>query len=207
MPDFCAALLTSGSQNATAANASVSVIPAQAGGNQAGDSFAIFYRKKQIELLSALDNVLSQKAQDTLTEFAAVKKADVQLQTQLGNRQGQIAANIIGAFADSQSHAFGWQMRVYGGENDSKGANAGIFFRRLDGESLYGINTFADYEKGDYGEFLRYGIGGELQNRYASFAMNYYLPITDDKHNGSTVAFSQKVMTQTCGLTFRSWIF
>ena len=136
--------------------------------------------------------MLSQKAQDTLTEFAAVKKADVQLQTQLGNRQGQIAANIIGAFADSQSHAFGWQMRVYGGENDSKGANAGIFFRRLDGESLYGINTFADYEKGDYGEFLRYGIGGELQNRYASFAMNYYLPITDDKHNGSTVAFSQK---------------
>ena len=50
-----------------------------------------------MELLSALDNVLSQKAEDTLTEFAAVKKADVQLQTQLGNRQGQIAANIIGA--------------------------------------------------------------------------------------------------------------
>ena len=57
---------------------------------------------------------------------------------------------------------------------------------------LYGINSFVDYEDGDYGEFLRYGIGGELQNRYAAFAMNYYLPITDDKHNGSTVAFSQK---------------
>ena len=145
-----------------------------------------------MELFSALDNALSQKAEDTLTEFAAVKKADVQLQTQLGNRQGQIAANIIGAFAESQSSAFGWQVRVYGGENDSKGANAGIFFRRVDGESLYGINSFADYEKGDYGEFLRYGIGGELQNRHASFAMNYYLPITDDKHNGATVAFSQK---------------
>ena len=60
------------------------------------------------------------------------------------------------------------------------------------GESLYGINTFADYEKGDYGEFLRYGIGGELQNRYVAFAANLYLPITDDKHTGSTVAFSQK---------------
>ena len=145
-----------------------------------------------MELFSALDNVLSQKAEDTLTEFAAVKKADIQLQTQLGNRQGQIAANIIGAFAESQSTAFGWQVRVYGGENDSKGANAGIFFRRVDGESLYGINSFVDYEKGNYGEFLRYGIGGELQNRYAEFAMNYYLPITDDKHTGSTVAFSQK---------------
>ena len=139
-----------------------------------------------------MDNALSQKAEETLTEFAAVKKADIQLQTQLGNRKGQIAANIIGAFAESQNSAFGWQVRVYGAENDTKGANAGIFFRRVDGESLYGVNTFADYEKGDYGEFLRYGIGGELQNRYAAFAMNLYLPITDDKHTGSTVAFSQK---------------
>ena len=145
-----------------------------------------------MELFSVLDNALSQKAQDTLTEFAAVKKADIQLQTQLGNRQGQIAAQVIGAFAESQSTAFGWQVRVFGGENDSKGANAGIFFRRVDGESLYGVNTFADYEKGNYGEFLRYGIGGELQNRYASFAMNYYLPITDDKEQGQLVAFSQK---------------
>ena len=136
--------------------------------------------------------MLSQKAEETLTEFAAVKKADIQLQIQLGNRKGQIAANVIGAFAESQNSAFGWQVRAFGAENDTKGANAGVFFRRLDGESLYGINSFVDYEKGDYGEFLRYGIGGELQNRYASFAMNYYLPITDDKHNGSTVAFSQK---------------
>ena len=161
-------------------------------GENDGKSFSDFYRASQIELFSALDNVLSQKAEDTLTEFAAVKKADVQLQTQLGNRKGQIAANIIGAFAESQSHAFGWQVRAFGAENDTKGANAGIFFRRLDGESLYGINTFADYEKGDYGEFLRYGIGGELQNRYVAFAANLYLPITDDKHTGSTVAFSQK---------------
>ena len=145
-----------------------------------------------MELFSTLDNALSQKAQDTLTEFAAVKKADVQLQTQLGNRKGQIAAQVIGAFAESQNSAFGWQVRTFGAENNSKGANAGVFFRRVDGETLYGINSFVDYEDGDYGEFLRYGIGGELQNRYASFAMNYYLPITDDKHTGSTVAFSQK---------------
>ena len=143
-------------------------------------------------MLSALDNALSQKAEETLSEFAAVKKADVQLQTQLGNRKGQIAANIIGAFAESQNSAFGWQVRAFGAENDTKGANAGIFFRRLDGESLYGVNSFMDYEKGDYGEFLRYGIGGELQNSYVAFAANLYLPITDDKHTGSTVAFSQK---------------
>ena len=145
-----------------------------------------------MELFSTLDNALSQKAEETLNQFAAVKKADVQLQTQLGNRKAQIGINVIGAFAESQSSAFGWQVRAFGAENNSKGANAGIFFRRVDGETLYGINSFVDYEDGDYGEFLRYGIGGELQNRYAAFAMNYYLPITDDKHNGSTVAFSQK---------------
>ena len=143
-------------------------------------------------MFSTLDNALSQKAEDTLSEFAAVKKADIQLQTQLGNRKGQIGINVIGAFAELQNSAFGWQVRAFGAENDTKGANAGIFFRRVDGESLYGINSFVDYEKGDYGEFLRYGIGGELQNRYVAFAANLYLPITDDKHNGATVAFSQK---------------
>ena len=262
---FCAALLTSGSQNATAetshsvipavAQAGINnspVIPAQAGiqtqtqtrhsrpagagiqhsresapalagakagiqlrvlplqlldnryrdyvgfppllrsGENDGKSFSDFYRASQIELFSALDNVLSQKAEDTLTEFAAVKKADIQLQTPLGNRKAQIGINIMGAFAESQSSAFGWQVRAFGGKDNIGGANAGVFFRRVDGETLYGINTFADYESGKYGDFLRYGIGGELQNPFAAFAINYYLPITDDKHTGSTVAFSQK---------------
>ena len=90
---------------------------------------------------------LARQAEKTIADnFAAVKKADIQLQTTLGNRKGQIAANIIGAFAESQNSAFGWQVRAFGAENDTKGANAGIFFRRLDGESLYGINSFADYE-------------------------------------------------------------
>ena len=145
-----------------------------------------------MELFSALDNALSQKAQDTLTEFAAVKKADVQLQTPLGNRQAQIGINIMGAFAESQNSAFGWQVRAFGGKDNIGGANVGVFLRRVDGETLYGINTFADYESGKYGDFLRYGIGGELQNPFSALAVNYYLPITDDKRQGANVAFSQK---------------
>ena len=138
-----------------------------------GGNFADFRHQYQSRLLFALDGVLARQAEKTIADnFAAVKKADIQLQTTLGNRKGQIAANIIGAFAESQNSAFGWQVRAFGAENDTKGANAGIFFRRLDGESLYGINSFADYEDGKYGDFLRYGIGGELQN-------HYYLPITD----------------------------
>ena len=158
-----------------------------------GGNFADFRHQYQSRLLFALDGVLARQAEKAVADnFAAVKKADVQLQTTLGNRKGQIAANIIGAFAESQNSAFGWQVRAFGAENDTKGANAGIFFRRVDGESLYGINSFADYEDGKYGDFLRYGIGGELQNRFAAFAINYYLPITDDKGRGATVAFSQK---------------
>ena len=73
-----------------------------------------------MELFSVLDNALSQKAQETLTEFAAVKKADIQLQTPLGNRKAQIGMNIIGAFAESQNSTFGWQVRAFGGKGRRK---------------------------------------------------------------------------------------
>ena len=99
----------------------------------------------------------------------------------------------IGNFAFGMpKSAFGWQVRAFGGKDNIGGANVGVFLRRVDGETLYGINTFADYESGKYGDFLRYGIGGELQSPYAAFAANYYLPITDDKHNGAKMHISQK---------------
>ena len=63
--------------------------------------FSDFYRASQIELFSALDNVLSQKAEDTLNQFAAV--AEVNFQTSLGNRKGQLGINLIGAFADADA--------------------------------------------------------------------------------------------------------
>ena len=154
--------------------------------------FASFYKQRQIELFSALDNALSQKAEDTLTEFAAVKNAEVQLQTSLGNRQGQLGINLIGAFAESQNLGIGWQVRAFGGQNDTKGMNAGIFYRRVQNDLLYGINAFADYEDGDNGSFLRYSIGGELQNRYGALVASYYTPITGDKHTGEQVAFSRE---------------
>ena len=157
-----------------------------------GDSFATFYRASQIRIFSALDNALSQKAEETLTEFAAVKNAEVQLQTSLGNRQGQLGINLIGAFAESQNLGIGWQVRAFGGQNDTKGMNAGIFYRRVQNDLLYGINAFADYEDGDNGSFLRYSIGGELQNRYGALVASYYTPITGDKHTGEQVAFSRE---------------
>ena len=144
-------------------------------------------------MLSDLDNALAAKAENALADYESVKKADVQLQTTLGNRKGAIAVNVVGAFADSESHAFGWQVRAYSGESKSKGGNLGIFWRRIENEVLYGANLFGDYEKSKYGEFLRYGIGGEVQNAYVSFAANYYAPITNEKSvNNTLVAFSRE---------------
>ena len=157
-----------------------------------GGNFGDFRRQYQSRLLFALDNALSQKAQETLNEFAAVKKAQVQVQTPLGNRQGQIAANIIGAFAESQNSAFGWQVRAFGAEDGGKGANVGVFYRNIVDYTKIGINSFVDYEDGDYDGFYRASIGGEISASKYSFAANYYLPITDDKRGGGKVAFSQK---------------
>ena len=149
-------------------------------------------KQRQIELFSALDNVLSQKAEDTLNQFSAVKKAEINFQTSLGERKGQLGINLIGAFAERQNNAFGWQVRVYGAQQDGKGFNAGVFYRRLSGDILFGANAFVDYENHKLGNFYRYSIGGEAQNRYGSFAANYYVPITKEKRKDGGVIFSRK---------------
>ena len=161
-------------------------------GENDGKSFSDFYRASQIELFSALDNVLSQKAQDTLNQFAAVKKAEVNFQTSLGERKGQLGINLIGAFAERQNNAFGWQVRVYGAQQDGKGFNAGVFYRKITDIALFGANAFVDYENHKLGNFYRYSIGGEAQNRYGSFAANYYVPITKEKRKDGGVIFSRK---------------
>ena len=161
-------------------------------GENDGKSFSDFYRASQIELLSALDNVLSQKAEDTLNQFAAVKKAEVNFQTSLGHRKGQLGINLIGAFAERQNNAFGWQVRVYGAQQDGKGFNAGVFYRHITDIALFGANAFVDYENHKLGNFYRYSIGGEAQNQYGSFAANYYVPITDEKRKDGGVIFSRK---------------
>ena len=99
---------------------------------------------------------------------------------------------LIGAFAERENNAFGWQVRVYGAQQDGKGFNAGVFYRRLSGDILFGANAFVDYENHKLGNFYRYSIGGELQNKYGSFAANYYVPITKEKRKDGGVIFSRK---------------
>ncbi|MGI9337269.1 MAG: inverse autotransporter beta domain-containing protein, partial [Gammaproteobacteria bacterium] len=154
-----------------------------------GGGFAEFRKEKQARLLAAFDSALATQAQKAISDnFAAVRKADVQVQTGLGGRKGNIGLNLIGAFAESENHAFGWQLRAYGGEDDVKGANAGVFYRKMEKGALFGANAFLDYEDGDYGDFSRFGFGGEVQHVFANFAANYYLPLTDEQNVNSTLA-------------------
>ncbi|MGI9338646.1 MAG: inverse autotransporter beta domain-containing protein, partial [Gammaproteobacteria bacterium] len=158
-----------------------------------GGGFADFRKQQQARLLAAIDNSLAAKAENAINNFAAVKQADVQLQTELGGRKGNFGINLIGAIDEPADSAFGWQLRGYAGPNSVKGANAGVFYRKMNKGALFGANAFLDYEDGDYGGFSRFGIGGEVEHKIVALAANYYLPITDEQNvNSSVVAFSRQ---------------
>ncbi len=189
-----AMIITAGGQNATAAGDNANDANAadflasdslRFRSTAGGDTFADMRRDMQLRLFSQWGDALSQKAEDALTgEFAAVKKAGVYLQTELAGRKGQFGAHVIGAIAESDHHAFNWQLRAYGGEDSTRGANAGLFVRRIGdigGGVLFGGNVFVDYEDGEYGNFSRYGVGAEIQNRFFAVAANYYMPASDGR--------------------------
>ncbi|MGI9338275.1 MAG: inverse autotransporter beta domain-containing protein, partial [Gammaproteobacteria bacterium] len=156
---------------------------AQSGG------FADFRKQQQARLLAHIDDTLAAGAEKAIGEnFAAIKQVGVNLQTGLGGRKANIGINFIGSFAESEKDAFGWQLRGYAAKEDAAGLNAGVFYRQTSGGILYGANVFADYEKHDYGNFLRYSIGGELQHSIFALAANYYVPITDNRRVNATVA-------------------
>ena len=158
-----------------------------------GISFANFYKQKQIELFSALDNAFAVKAENALADYDSIKSAQVRLQSELGGRQAQLGIDVIGAISERADRAVGWQMHIYVADGEDKGASGGLFYRRIQNEVSYGVNVFADYEKHEYGDFYRYGVGGEIQNRYVGFAANYYIPLTEEQRINSTlVAFSRE---------------
>ncbi|MGI9338615.1 MAG: inverse autotransporter beta domain-containing protein, partial [Gammaproteobacteria bacterium] len=181
----------------------------QHNGATTGGGFADFRKQQQARLFSAIDDTLSQKAEDTLLGFAAMRKAEVNLQTELGGRKGQLGVNLIGAFADAGHYATGWQLRAYGGGEDSKGVNAGVFYRQINnGNVLYGVNAFADYEDGNYGNFLRYSFGGEIRNTLFAINANYYLPETESRPVGNGArAYSRRGFDLNFRLNVPKWHF
>ena len=72
-----------------------------------------------MELFSTLDNALSQKAEETLNQFASRQKSRrcADSATQLGNPDAQIDTDVIGAFAVSRSSCFAaCTVRAFGAE-------------------------------------------------------------------------------------------
>ncbi len=171
-------------------------------GNDAlGDNFNAFYEKAQMQMFSAIDNAFAVYATDSLVGGKSVKSAKVRFQSALGNRKAQLGIDVIGAIHEkhyddsTNKYAIGWQAHIYAAEGENKGASGGIFYRRIQNNILYGVNAFADYERHQYGDFYRYGIGGEVQNQHIAFGANYYAPLTDDipiNAAASVVAFSRK---------------
>ena len=88
------------------------------------------------------------------------------------------------------SRAFGARMTGLSLGLDSRLCNGGN--DGSCGDILFGANAFVDYENHKLGNFYRYSIGGEAQNRYGSFAANYYVPITKEKRKDGGVIFSRK---------------
>lgn len=173
-----------------------------AGGAAAGGGFDGFRGHERMRLLSALDDALSHEASQMATgmiadNFAAMRKIDIHLQTALGGRKGNVGAHLIGDFdriAKAEDRAFGWQLRGYAGQESSKGVNAGVFYRKKEGDVLLGGNLFVDYERQKSGNFFRYSAGGEIRGGLLSLAANYYLPSTgkSKSSNGVRAAFSRE---------------
>ncbi|MGI9338535.1 MAG: inverse autotransporter beta domain-containing protein, partial [Gammaproteobacteria bacterium] len=165
----------------------------QSGAADGGGGFADFRKQQQARLLAAIDSTLAAKAEDAITDnFAAVRKVNIDFQSTIGGRNGNIGLNLIGALDESENHAYGWQLRAYSGKDINGGGNFGFFFRRKSDEAFVGANAFADYEKHKEGEFVRYSVGGEFEHSIFALAANYYRPITDNREvNDTTAAFSR----------------
>lgn len=83
---------------------------------------------------------------------------------------------LIGALSETETAAQSWHLRVQKYQQGEEG-NFGFVARRDFGGALGGVNIFWDYESP--GDFLRAGVGGELQSRHALLNANLYAPLTE----------------------------
>ena len=121
-----------------------------------------------------------------------VKRARVELQTSLGGRKGAGGVDVAGALRETDDDIVGWQLRGYAAEHGSKGLNTGLFYRRVVGGALAGVNVFADYEDGDDGDFWRWSVGGDVKNRLGELSANRYFAITDAQVVGGENVYTRE---------------
>ena len=110
-----------------------------------------------------------------------VRNVEWDYQSALGERRWSTGLSALGALREGSDDAVVWQMRAFAAEESSKGANAGLIYRRVAGGGLIGVNTFLDYESnGDYDKaFWRGSLGAEYRSGIVNVYLNRYLGITD----------------------------
>ena len=136
----------------------------------------------------AFAGALSQRA----AQLPFVRRARVELQTSLGGRKGAGGVDVAGALRETDDDIVGWQLRAYAAEHGSKGLNTGLFYRRVVGGALAGVNVFADYEDGDDGDFWRWSVGGDVKNRLGELSANRYFALTDAQVVGGENVYTRE---------------
>ena len=142
------------------------------------------YRKALLDGGWQSANIFMQQAVRAATKDAKragfIRNIELDLQTELGGRFGNIGIDILGALRETNDEAVAWQVRGYRGSKKSQtGGNAGLIYRRVGGGgNLWGVNTFVDYLAHDQGDFWRWGGGGEFRSPWAGLYANYYDAIT-----------------------------
>ena len=132
-------------------------------------------------LTSYLRGWLTGLAERSAGGLPFVRNVEWDYQSALGERRWSTGLSALGALREGSDDAVVWQMRAFAAEESSKGANAGLIYRRVAGGGLIGVNTFLDYESnGDYDEaFWRGSLGGEYRSAIVNVYLNRYFGITD----------------------------
>ena len=133
--------------------------------------------------------------------FGFVRQAQVDVQLPLGDRPGSTGISFTGAFFDNTRNMFGWQLRGHAGQKafrsgtspkSHKGGSFGLIYRSAsigrglfsvgpDGQGLWGLNGFVDYENRYEEEFFRWSVGSEVRTPWVSLYGNIYRASTSPK--------------------------
>ena len=140
-----------------------------------------------------LTSYLTGLAERSASGLPFVRNVEWDYQSALGERRWSTGLSALGALREGSDDAVVWQMRAFAAEESSKGANAGLIYRRVAGGGLIGVNTFLDYENnGDYDEtFWRGSLGAEYRSAIVNVYLNRYFGITDGVQRAGGWVYTQ----------------
>ena len=127
------------------------------------------------------DNIF-QAGEDQVGGMSFIRSLDWDYQTELGGRPWQLGVNAIGSLREADDDVMLWQLRGFTAKDSKGGANAGLIYRwAQEDTAMFGVNTFLDFEAHDFGDFLRWSVGGEVRTEWIDLYGNRYMAITDPR--------------------------